>query len=126
FIEGSLATIQRALEEVGLRSVLCYEVTDRNGPEGREAGLRENRAFADQRSELTRSLIGAHASFTLSDDAMAGLFEASQATGRAVHIHVAEDVADVEDCRARYGLSGPERDLRYGPLPRGAPAAAAH
>ena len=35
FIRGSLATLRRAVEEVGLRSVLCYETTDRNGLEGR-------------------------------------------------------------------------------------------
>jgi putative selenium metabolism protein SsnA len=118
FIEGSLGVIQRALEQVGLRSVLCYEVTDRNGPEGRAAGLRENRAFAGQRSELTSGLIGAHASFTLSEEAMAGLGEAIAATGRSVHIHVAEDRADVEDCRARHGTSLPERLSRHGLLPR--------
>ena len=118
FIEGSLTAIRRALEEVGLRSVLCYEVTDRNGAEGREAGLRENRAFAAQRSPLTGGLIGAHASFTLSDEALASLGEASRAAGAGVHIHVAEDLADVEDCRARHGLSLPERLGRHGLLPR--------
>jgi putative selenium metabolism protein SsnA len=118
FIEGSLGVIRRALEEVGLRSVLCYEVTDRNGPDGREAGLRENRAFAGQRTELTAGLIGGHASFTLSDEAMAGLGDALRATGRGLHIHVAEDRADLEDCRARHGLSLPERLDRHGLLPR--------
>jgi putative selenium metabolism protein SsnA len=118
FIEGSLSTIQRALEQVGLRSALCYEVTDRNGPEGRQAGLRENRAFGERRTGLTCGLIGAHASFTLSDEAMAGLADAMAATGRSVHIHVAEDRADVEDCRARHGITLPERLQRHGLLPR--------
>ena len=45
FIAGSLDTIRRAVEAVGLRSVLCYEVTDRNGVAGRDAGLAENRRF---------------------------------------------------------------------------------
>ena len=31
-IDGSLDIIAAALEELGLRSVLCYEVTDRDGP----------------------------------------------------------------------------------------------
>jgi putative selenium metabolism protein SsnA len=118
FIRGSLGTIRRALEEVGLRSVLCYEVTDRNGVMGRDAGVAENRDFAAHASELTSGLIGAHASFTLSEEAMELLARASDDTGRGVHIHVAEDRADVEDCRARYGESVPERLMRHGLLPR--------
>ncbi len=117
-VRGSLGTIRRALEEVGLRSVLCYEVTDRNGAQGREAGLQENREFAAQAEGLTSALIGAHASFTLSEEAMAGLADAVAHSGRGVHIHVAEDRADVEDCRARYGQSVPERLMRHGLLPR--------
>lgn len=118
FIRGSLDTIRRALEEVGLRSVLCYEVTDRNGADGRAAGVEENRDFAARPSGLTSGLIGAHASFTLSEDALALLGRAVAETGRGLHIHVAEDLADVEDCRARYGESVPQRLMRHGLLPR--------
>ncbi len=71
FIRGSLATLRRAVEEVGLRSVLCYETTDRNGLEGRDAGVAENRSFlAEGRTPLTRAMVGAHASFTLSDESL--------------------------------------------------------
>jgi putative selenium metabolism protein SsnA len=117
FIRGSLLAIRGALEEVGLRSVLCYEVTDRNGEAGRREGLDENVAFqADHQSELTRGMVGAHASFTLSDDAMAGLAGAVQRTGSSLHIHVAEDRMDVEACRARYGEGVPDRLHRHGLL----------
>ena len=51
---------------MGLRSVLCYEVTDRNGSEGRDGGVEENVAFQrDDQSPLTRGIIGGHASFTI-------------------------------------------------------------
>ena len=45
-------------------------------------------------------MIGAHASFTLSDDSL-GAPGARSASARApaLHVHVAEDRADVEDCR---------------------------
>jgi cytosine/adenosine deaminase-related metal-dependent hydrolase len=117
FIRGSLATIRGALEEVGLRSVLCYEVTDRNGEGGRREGLEENVQFqlANQ-SELTRGMVGAHASFTLSDEAMAGLRDAVHRTGSSLHVHVAEDRLDVEDCRARYGEGVTDRLHRHGLL----------
>ncbi|HEY7509759.1 MAG TPA: amidohydrolase family protein [Vicinamibacteria bacterium] len=117
FIRGSLRTIRDALEELGLRSVLCYEVTDRNGEAGRQEGLEENVQFqsADQ-SELTRGMVGAHASFTLSEEAMQALADAVQRTGSSLHIHVAEDRVDVEDCRRRYDEGVPDRLHRHGLL----------
>ena len=71
FIRGSLAVLRRAIEDVGLRSVLCYEVTDRNGTAGRDQGLEENAAFVAEAGDLTRGMVGAHASFTLSEDSLA-------------------------------------------------------
>ena len=65
-IEGSLDVIADAFESLGLRSVLCYEVTDRDGPERATAGVEENRRFlAAPPRALTRGMVGAHASFTL-------------------------------------------------------------
>ena len=115
WIRGSLLAIRGALEEVGLRSVLCYEVTDRNGEDGRREGLAENVEFqAAHQSDLTRGMVGAHASFTLSEDAMRGLVDAVQRTGSSLHVHVAEDKVDVEDCRARYDEGVPDRLHRHG------------
>ena len=117
FITGSLRAIRGALEEVGLRSVLCYEVTDRNGEAGRREGLEENVEFqAAHQSDLTRGMVGAHASFTLGEDAMRGLADAVRRTGSSLHVHVAEDRLDVEDCRARYDEGIPDRIHRHGLL----------
>jgi putative selenium metabolism protein SsnA len=117
FIRGSLATIRGALEEVGLRSVLCYEVTDRNGEDGRREGTEENLEFQHaHQSDLTRGMVGAHASFTLSEPALAALADAVHRTGSSLHIHVAEDRLDVEDCRARYNEGVPDRLQRHGLL----------
>ncbi len=41
-IDGSLDALAEAATESGLRVGLCYEVTDRNGPEGTVAGTAEN------------------------------------------------------------------------------------
>jgi cytosine/adenosine deaminase-related metal-dependent hydrolase len=107
------------VEEVGLRSVLCYETTDRNGPEGWDVGLSENRAFlAAGPSGLTRGMVGAHASFTLSDDSLDLLAEAVRDGNSSLHVHVAEDRADVEDCQARSGTGLVERMKRHGLLVR--------
>ena len=48
FIDGSLDVIADALAELGLRGVLCYEVTDRDGPARAAAGVAENRRFLAQ------------------------------------------------------------------------------
>ncbi|MGE5127625.1 MAG: amidohydrolase family protein, partial [Betaproteobacteria bacterium] len=104
FVRGSLATLRRAVEEVGLRSVLCYETTDRNGLPGRDAGIAENRAFAATApGALTRGMVGAHASFTLSDESLGLLRAAVAERASGLHLHAAEDLADVEDCRRRCG-----------------------
>jgi putative selenium metabolism protein SsnA len=116
FIRGSLGALQRALEEVGLRSALCYEVTDRNGAEGRDRGLEENEAFQSVESSLTRGMIGGHASFTLSPESLDRLRALAQRTGGAVHVHAAEDKADVLDCRARYGVGLVQRLDAHGLL----------
>jgi putative selenium metabolism protein SsnA len=125
FIRGSLGTIKRAVESVGLRSVLCYEVTDRNGLEGRDAGVAENVAFQrHEQTPLTRGMIGAHASFTLSDESLDRLAGAVQETGSSIHVHVAEDRADVDDARERHRSSVPARLDGHGLL--GARALFAH
>jgi putative selenium metabolism protein SsnA len=114
-IEGSLSTVQRALEEVGIRSVLSYEVTDRNGPEGRDLAVAENVSFQKQRqTDLTRGMVGAHASFTLSDETLDALAAAVEQTGSSLHVNVAEGKHDVTDCKKRFHSGLPERFDRHG------------
>jgi cytosine/adenosine deaminase-related metal-dependent hydrolase len=104
---------------VGLRSVLCYETTDRNGLEGRDAGIAENRAFlAGGGSARTLGMVGAHASFTLSDETLDRLAETVRETGSGLHVHVAEDGVDVEDSRRRCGAGVVERLRGHGLLGR--------
>jgi cytosine/adenosine deaminase-related metal-dependent hydrolase len=61
-------------------------------------------------------MVGAHASFTLSDETLAALVEAARMGGAGVHIHVAEDAADQADARARCGHGVVERLDRAGLL----------
>lgn len=108
-IDGSLDIIADALAELGVRSVLCYEVSDRDGPERAAAGIAENRRFLARSTGLARGMVGAHASFTLSDETLAALVEAARMGGAGVHIHVAEDAADQADAHARSGHGVVER-----------------
>jgi cytosine/adenosine deaminase-related metal-dependent hydrolase len=121
FIEGSLDVIADACQELGLRALLCYGATERNG--GREEarrGLEECRRFlATNGRPLVRGLVGLHASFTVSDDTVREAGALSARLGTVVHVHVAEDLADVLDARRR-GWHGPlERLTDLGALPAG-------
>src|SRR5437660_4451035 len=78
FIRGSLGVMKDAFLEVGLRGVLCYEVTDRNGMQGAREGLEENRNWVSKnRGPMFGGLVGAHASFTLSDKSLRACAEAA-------------------------------------------------
>ena len=103
FIEGSLDVLRECLELAGLRGVLCYETTDRNGREGLERGVAENARFARLTAEgtarrggrgLVEAMIGGHAPFTLPDEGLRMLGDAVASTGRGFHTHAAEDAFD--------------------------------
>lgn len=126
-ISGSLARVAQGVNDVGLRAVLSYEVTDRHGPEGREAGLEENLSHAKRARGRFRGMIGAHASFTLSREALQGLGRALEATGAGLHIHLAEDPLDQRLSFERYGELPVARLLELGLLsPRSLVAHAVH
>jgi putative selenium metabolism protein SsnA len=117
-IDGSLSVIREAYEEIGIRGILCYETTDRNGMEGARAGVRENLRFAREvdsaraaskagargsRRPLVDGAIGAHAGFTVGDETLAALGDAVRSSGRGIHIHAGEDKFDAVDSRYRFG-----------------------
>ncbi len=103
-IEGSLDVLAEAVRESGLRACLCYEVTDRDGPERARAGIRENLRFARaNRHPMLAASFGLHASLTLGERTLAEAVSAAGELGLGFHIHVAEDVADQEDALRRFG-----------------------
>jgi putative selenium metabolism protein SsnA len=103
-IEGSLDEIGAALQVLGARSVLCYEVSDRDGLEVAYAGVEENRRFLKESGfDLARGMVGAHASFTLSDESLAACVDLGRSQGVGIHVHVAEDAVDERDAEARFG-----------------------
>ena len=97
-IDGSLDRVAGAIERVGLRGALCYEVTDRGGPELARAGLDENDRFLGsldpERRPRLRGMVGAHAGFTLGHDTTVALADLTVKHGVGLHIHVAEDACD--------------------------------
>jgi putative selenium metabolism protein SsnA len=105
FIDGSLDVIGDALERVGLRSLLCYEVTDRGGASRRQAGLRENERFLASSRPLARGMVGAHASFTLEPATLDACADLARRGNTGLHVHLAEDQADQRDALERYGCT---------------------
>jgi putative selenium metabolism protein SsnA len=117
-IDGSLSVIRQAYEEIGLRGILCYETSDRNGMDGARAGVRENLRFAREidaarasfsakepgaRAPLVDGAIGAHAGFTVGEESLAALGDAVKSSKRGLHVHLGEDKFDASDSRYRFG-----------------------
>lgn len=108
FIDGSLDVIAEEVTRSGLRVCACYEVTDRNGPDGARAGIAENVRFArslkSQHNPLLAASFGLHASFTVGDETLDRAVAEARAAGIGFHIHVAEDAADEVDSERKYGM----------------------
>jgi putative selenium metabolism protein SsnA len=112
-IDGSLDTIAEAVQEAGLRASLCYEVTDRDGPERAQAGIAENVRFAKSLlaspQPLIASSFGLHASLTLSAETLADCVAAAEGVDTGFHIHAAEGISDEEDSLRKSGKRVVER-----------------
>ncbi len=103
FIDGSLDVIAEAVEMAGVRAVLCYEVTDRDGEDKAQAGITENVRFIEKWRNHSHiaGTFGLHASLTLSDATLRQCVEALPA-GSGFHVHVAEHEADQDDSLEKY------------------------
>lgn len=129
-IDGSLDVIAEAVDQSGLRAALCYEVTDRDGPDAAHAGIEENVRFLQRVGQERRQGIpraarlgatfGLHASLTLADATLA----ACAAAANRFHIHVAEHPADEYDSMAKagkrvvnrlhdFGITGPQSIMAH-------------
>ncbi len=107
FVDGSLDVLADACQAAGLRAVLCYGATERNGSRAEaKAGLAEcDRFLRENRRPLVRGAVGLHASFTVSDETIREAAALARDHGSVLHVHVAEDAADVADARRR-GYAG--------------------
>jgi putative selenium metabolism protein SsnA len=117
-VAGSLGIIAKAVETVGIRANLAYEVSDRDGKKIAQEGIRENVAFiracAERKDERITALFGLHASLTLSDETLERCVQAADGLDTGFHIHTAEGVQDVVDSLAKSGLRVVERLDRFG------------
>lgn len=105
-IEGSLDVIKEACDMVGVRSNLCYGVTDRwdsgilssvvdpgqRMTDAARRGLAENERFIRSGG---RGMVGVHAAFTCGNETLEASASLASDLGVGVHIHVAEGIDDV-------------------------------
>jgi putative selenium metabolism protein SsnA len=143
-VRGSLAAIDKAVRQTGLRACLCYELSDRDGARISREGLEENVAFIRhcQRSRTRKSpagksqpstlnpqpsttaLFGLHAAFTLKDATLEKAAALGHELGTGFHIHVAEALSDQQHSQKQHRMRVVERLNRFGIL--GPSSVAAH
>jgi putative selenium metabolism protein SsnA len=121
FIDGSLDAIAEEVDRAGMRSVLCFEVTDRDGEGRARAGITENVRFY-KRSAGGRvaggrvaANIGAHACMTVGEATFARLREETPAEA-GFHIHVAEHEYDEYRSLEMAGTRSVDRLFAHGML----------
>lgn len=124
FIEGSLDVLAQACTSLGIRALLCYGATDRNGgPAEGQRGIDECiRLCRNNRDRRVAPAIALHASFTVSDETIQAAARACRDHDAVMHVHVAEDGTDRSDTldAKQRGYPGPlERLMALDALPPG-------
>lgn len=112
--ENSLFVIAEAAKDLGIRTSLCYEVSDRDGEEILEKEIKENIDFIkhtlkDDNGDMIKGLFGLHASFTVSEETLEKCTKAMQGLDAGYHVHVAEGYTDQVDSVRKYGKRIVER-----------------
>ena len=121
-IHGSLDILSKAIKETGVRACLSYEISDRHGSEACEKAIEENIIFQknlrNDDSKRIGSLIGLHASFTLSDQTIEKVKNMNVNT-IGYHLHVSEAIEDEIHCQSNYSKSVTQRLYEHGLLKPG-------
>lgn len=112
-ITGSLDTIAEVAKDLGIRTSLCYEVSDRDGEEIAKEGIEENinfiKKYNTDEQNMIKGMFGLHASFTLSDETLKMCDEKLRGLNAGYHVHVAEGIDDLEQCLEKHGKRVVER-----------------
>lgn len=116
----SLFTIAEVAKKLGVRTSLCYEVSDRDGKDITKNEIEENvnfiKIYNNTEEDMIKGLFGLHASFTLSDETLYQVKEAMEGINAGYHVHVAEGIEDEYDSLKKYGRRVVERLFDFGLL----------
>jgi len=105
YIRGSLETIEKAFAKVGLQFLPCFEISDRKSYSASDEGLDYTDSWLSNRP----GLVGLHASFTVGSTTLKNAVELASKHKTGIHIHVAENTLDQEQCLKEYGVTVVER-----------------
>jgi cytosine/adenosine deaminase-related metal-dependent hydrolase len=111
FVSGSLEIIENAFRQLGLKGLLCYEISDRMGLDAVQEQIDENLNFfqSHQTDASVKGLLGMHANFTLSKATMQKIAK-SRPSNLPIHIHCGEALSDYQFC-LEDGFAGPVHRL---------------
>ena len=119
-IPGSLDVVEQAFAEVGVRGSLAYATTDRYGERASRASIEENRRFLERRksegSEMMTGLFGLESSSSVSEKTLDRAVGVANEFDGNFHVHVSEDVVDLEKSRLEYGATPVQRLTAKGVL----------
>lgn len=119
-VKGSLFKIAEAAKDLGIRSNLCYEISDRDGAKIKDEGIAESLEFVkycnEQKDDMIKGLFGMHASMTISDETLDEVLAAAASVNSGFHVHSAEGIEDVADALSKYRMRVVERWYKKGVL----------
>ena len=99
-VKGSLFKIAEAAKDLGIRSNLCYEISDRDGEKIKDEGIAESTDFVkycnEQKDDMIKGLFGMHASMTVSDKTLDQVLAAAASVNSGFHVHSAEGIEEMK------------------------------
>lgn len=119
-VKDSLFQIEKASSMSGVRSNLCYEISDRDGKKIAQEGIDENIDFIKycqrQDNDMIKGMFGFHASMTVSDATLEKTLKHANDLDVGFHVHCAEGIEDVVDSIKKYDKRVIERWYERGVL----------
>ena len=105
YMEGTA----RAVEEMGIRAVICETFIDLFNREMAEKSKKKTEKFVKYTRRLKNDRIipatGPHAVYTVSEDSLRWVKEYSDENNLLIHFHLAETKKEDKDCKKKYGKS---------------------
>jgi 5-methylthioadenosine/S-adenosylhomocysteine deaminase len=96
----------RAIDEAGIRAMLCYGFIDLNSAEKREAEIKATEKLATSIRAMNntriKAAVGPHAIYTISPEGMKWCAEYAEEQKIGIHIHLSETEREVRDCIAQH------------------------
>lgn len=113
-VPGSLNRLAHGLNDTGIRGVLAYEISERDGAVSREEALDETTAFISRARGRFRGAVGvAHLAVT-PNEALAAVRAVATGASALKLVNVAEDLEEEARSVASYGAAPLERLLEAG------------